>query len=90
MPSSEKLNSKKSITFPPCSVQEEIKLNRFLTNISEFMDVDLLVEKVTIIQVTVPENRLDVSIMISRVKLNEEKRRKGEIPQETTKKKEKE
>lgn len=89
MPKQDQLQGQKKILFPLCTAAEEVKVDRFLGNISEFMDVDLTIQKIKIIEVTVPEDRLDVAVVINRVIMNEKKKKDGLISEETKKKKEK-
>lgn len=68
----------KKIQFPPVDVQEEAKLKRFLTTVSEFMNIDIDIREVKIIEVLVGDDtRQDVITVLSKIAASQKDKSKN-------------
>ena len=65
------------IKFPAVSGEAEIKLRRFLTTVCEFMNCEIDLHEVTLIEAEVPPGRGDVILVLSKVAANETKKAKN-------------
>ncbi len=60
-------NTTTTIQFPPATAEQEVKLERFIKTVGEFMDGEIVIEKVTIIQAKVLSERQDIATILRKV-----------------------
>jgi len=60
-------NIKDKIVFPPMNVEKEAKLKKLLQSVGDFMGATLEMQLETIVTVKIPDNRVDIYVVLNRV-----------------------
>ena len=58
----------KTLVFPPMSAQQEAQLKSLFNKIGEFMGDEIKLESKIVVTVSVPIDRNDIAIVVSRIK----------------------
>jgi methyl coenzyme M reductase subunit C-like uncharacterized protein (methanogenesis marker protein 7) len=60
-------NIKDKIVFPPMNIEKEAKLKKLLQSVGDFMGATLEMQLETIVTVKIPDNRVDIYVVLNRV-----------------------
>jgi methyl coenzyme M reductase subunit C-like uncharacterized protein (methanogenesis marker protein 7) len=77
-------NIKDKIVFPPMNVEKEAKLKKLLQSVGDFMGATLEMQLETIVTVKIPDNRVDIYVILNRI-MNALKSGLDEKPSKPTK-----
>lgn len=65
---------KNTITFPATNAEGEAKLKRLIETLSAFMRVETKIETVIVLQATVPPDRMDMALVLSKIAAGQNKK----------------